>query len=82
MEKKAKEFDVGALLVGEDMDTGETEEPGEDATAEVDPMEMKREAMSALAAAMKGDDLDAQVSAFETMMEACGLSAPAYSEEE
>lgn len=68
-----KDLDVGALLIGMDepeLDDGEGEsEVVEDAS----PKDVAREAMGAFQAALKGDDLDEQVSAFRTLMDACNM---------
>ena len=75
-------LDIGALLIGTDDDSAMEEGEGDgEESAEVDHMGMKREAMGAFREALKGDDLDEQVRAFETMMQACGMSGP-YSEED
>lgn len=82
MAKNEKDLDVGALLLGTDDGPGEDEDGGEEEAGEVDAAAMKREAALALRDALKGDDADALVSAFETMIEACGLSGGYAGEDE
>lgn len=70
-----KDLDVGALLIGmdepelEEETEGGAEEEGEDAS----PAEVAREAMASLKEALAGDNLDAQVSAFRTAVQAVSM---------
>ena len=74
-DKAEKDLDVGALLIG--MDEPELEEgeegDGAEETEDANPADVAREAMSGLKAALAGDDLDAQVSAFRTAMQAVNM---------
>lgn len=66
-----KDLDIGALLIGTaepEMDDGESEE-SDDASHQ----EIAREAMGAFKESLKGDDVDEQVSAFRTLMDACRM---------
>jgi hypothetical protein len=67
-----KDLDIGALLIGMDEPGGEGED-GEAEESDASHQEIARDAMGAFRESLKGDDLDAQVSAFRTLMDACRM---------
>ena len=66
-----KDLDIGALLIGTAEPEGDDD--GGEASEDASHQEIARDAMDAFKEALKGDDTDAQVDAFRTLMEACRM---------